>query len=213
MIDPFPDDDALVAALRAGDACAWNTFVARYERLIYAVPRRMGLDADESSDVMQDVLVAFLRGLPRLREAVTLPRWLSRTAFRIARERRMRRRRESPVDDPEIFAAVAVDTDVADLAARAEDAARARRALAALGGRCEELLTLLFLRDPPVAYGEIARRLGTPIGSLGPTRQRCLDRLLARMGGDEDAGRIRKPARRTLPAKARPPQSRTRRPR
>lgn len=213
MTDPYRDDDALVAALRRGDASAWNAFVTRYERLIYSVPRRMGLDADESADVMQDVLVAFLRGLPKLREAKTLPRWLTRTAFRIARERRMRRRREAPAEDPEIFAVVAADSDVADLVARAEDAARVRRALGGLGGRCEELLTLLFLCDPPVAYGEISRRLGMPIGSLGPTRQRCLERLLDLLGGAGDVKRIRPPARPTLSAKARPPQSRTRRPR
>ncbi len=206
MADPYLDDDALVAALKAGDERAWKTFVARYERLIYAVPRRMGLDADESSDVLQDVLVAFLRGLPRLREARTLPRWLTRTAFRVARERRMRRRRETTVDDPGVFAALADEVDVAGLAARAEDAARARRALTTLGGRCEELLTLLFLSDPAVAYRDIARRLATPIGSLGPTRQRCLERLLDLMGGDGEGGRIRSSPRPTSSTKARRPE-------
>lgn len=207
MADPYPDDDALVAALKAGDERAWMTFVARYERLIYAVPRRMGLDAAESSDVLQDVLVAFLRGLPRLREARTLPRWLTRTAFRVARERRRRRRRETTVDDPGVFAALADEVDVAGLAARAEDAVRARRALATLGGRCEELLTLLFLSDPPVAYREIARRLGRPVGALGPTRQRCLARLLDLMGGDGEGGRIRASPRPTSFTKDRRPEA------
>jgi RNA polymerase sigma factor (sigma-70 family) len=203
LIDPFPDDEALVAALRAGDQRAWNTFVARYERLVYAVPRRMGIDAAEASDVLQDVFVAFLRGLPRLRDARTVPRWLTRTAFRIARQRRARRRREAPAEDPGIFAAIAGDSDLAELCARAEDAARARRSLATLGGRCEELLTLLFLSEPPLAYREIAARLGTPVGSLGPTRRRCLERLLEQMGEGGDGERIRDTPRSTLQTKSR----------
>jgi len=212
--DPFPDDAALVAALRDDDREAWRAFLDRYERLIYSVPRRMGLDADDAADVFQDVLAAFLRGLPRLREPRTIPKWLTRTAFRLARERRMRHRREQPPDDPLSLERVADPADFADLLARAEDGARLRALVAGLTGRCPELLDLLFFVDPVPAYGDLARRLGVPIGSLGPTRQRCLDQLFVRLGADSTAGRIRSATRPTLkPEGATAPTRKPRRPR
>src|SRR5689334_889981 len=64
--DDPPDDADLVRRMQAGDEAAFREFLARYERLIYAIPRRMGLSADDAADVFQDVTIAFLKGLPRL---------------------------------------------------------------------------------------------------------------------------------------------------
>ena len=214
MRDPYPDDAALVAALRADEPRAWRLFLDRYERLIYSVPRRMGLDAEDAADVFQDVLAAFLRGLPRLREPRTIPRWLTRTAFRLARERRMRRRREPTMPDPADLERAADPADVAELFARAEDAVRLRALVASAAGRCPELLGLLFFAEPSPGYEEIARSMGMPIGSLGPTRQRCLDQLFALVGGESGGPRIRRSARPTLKPKGEvPPQRTPRRPR
>ena len=214
MRDPYPDEVALVAALRDDDGRAWRAFLDRYERLIYSVPRRMGLDPDDAADVFQDVLAAFLRGLPRLRDPRTIPKWLTRTAFRLARERRMRRRREPTLPDPASLGSIPDPREATDLVERAEDASRVRALVAQLPGRCPELLGLLFFTDPAPAYGDLARRLGMPIGSLGPTRQRCLDHLFARVGADSDASRIRRPVHPTLqPDGATAPKQKPRRPR
>jgi len=165
--------------MRRGDERAWAEFLDRYERLIFAVPRRMGLDREESADVFQDVAIAFLRGLPRLRDVRTIPRWLSQTAFRIARDRRVRQRREMHPEDDAFWEVV---PDPSPEVAEILDAFRARAAvhaaLAQLSERCRRMLTLLFLTDPAPSYAEIARRLAQPVGSIGPTRRRCLARAL-----------------------------------
>lgn len=165
--------------MRHGDERAWAEFLDRYERLIYAVPRRMGFNADEAADVLQEVVLAFLRGLPRLRDVRTVPRWLAQTSYRIARDRRARRRRELRPDDESFWETVA---DPAPEVAETLEVFRAREevraALAQLSERCRDLLSLLFLTDPAPSYAEIARRLSQPVGSLGPTRQRCLARAL-----------------------------------
>jgi RNA polymerase sigma factor (sigma-70 family) len=176
---PEPDDEALVARLRRGDGSAWVEFLDRYERLIYAVPRRMGLDPDDAADVFQEVVIAFLNGLPRLREPKTLPRWLTQTAFRIARDRRARGRREvRPKEETFWNTVVDSQSEVEGTLAVFEARRDVRAALEQVSPQCRELLTLLFLTDPAPSYTEIAHRLARPVGSLGPTRQRCLERML-----------------------------------
>jgi RNA polymerase sigma factor (sigma-70 family) len=176
---PEPDDAELVDRLRHGDERAWAEFLDRYERLIYAVPRRMGFDADEAADVLQEVALAFLRGLPRLRDAKTVPRWLAQAAYRIARDRRARHRRELRPDDESFWETVADPVpEVAETLEVFRARQEVRAALAQLSERCRDLLSLLFLTDPAPSYAEIARRLSRPVGSLGPTRQRCLKRAL-----------------------------------
>jgi RNA polymerase sigma factor (sigma-70 family) len=205
---PQPDDAALVARLKAGDESAWPVFLDRYERLIYAVPRRMGLDRDECADVFQEVSIAFLKGLPRLRDAKTIPRWLAQAAFRIARDRRARRRRELRPEDEAFWEVQADPTPaVLDLLETEEARRRVTVALAAVTPRCRELLGLLFLADPPPSYAEIARTLGQPVGALGPTRQRCLARMLEVL----DPGGIRPAGSPTLRGSASSPRARTRR--
>ena len=204
-----PDDAALIARLKAGDSRAWPIFLDRYERLIYSVPRRMGLDADEAADVFQEVSIAFLKGLPRLRDAKTIPRWLAQVAFRIARDRRARRKRELRPEDEGFWETRADPTPGVLDALESEEARReVTRALKAVTPRCRELLTLLFLTDPAPSYAEIARQLGQPIGALGPTRQRCLARMLEEL----QLGGIRPGSSSTLKVGAPPPGARTRRP-
>ena len=204
MHDREPDDAALVARLKAGDPRAWPQFLDRYERLIYAVPRRMGLDRDECADVFQEVAIAFLKGLPRLRDPKTIPRWLTQAAFRIARDRRARRKRELRPEDDAFWDAQPDPGPSAIDALESEEArARVQAALGRVSPRCRELLTLLFLADPPLPYAEIARRLGQPIGALGPTRSRCLARMLEALGTPERRpGGIRGGANPTLTVNA-----------
>lgn len=204
---PEPDDQALVARLRQGDERAWAEFLDRYERLIYSVPRRMGFDADESADVFQDVVVAFLSGLTRLRDSRTLPRWLAQTAFRIARDKRTRGRREVRPHDDAFWETVAdPGPDVTLVLAAFEARREVQAGLKQVSPRCRELLTLLFLSDPTPSYAEIAHRLSEPKGSLGPTRQRCLASMLKAL---KKRG-IKAPAESTLESNALTPHVRTR---
>lgn len=194
-LDPA-EDARLVQRCLAGDARAWEALVRRHERLVYAVARTYSLEEADLADVFQDVFTALVKGLPRLRDARALVRWLSSTTDRIALATALRRRRERAMTaDPEGLERVAgsdpwVGADLEEL----EEQATVRLALAGLHERCRRLLTALYYEDPPPSYAGLARRLGVPIGSLGPTRARCMERLrrglaaLAAAGGGISPG-------------------------
>lgn len=179
-----PELDArLVERCLGGDERAWAALVRRYERLVYAVGRSYRLSDDDLADVFQEVFAALVRGLPRLRDARSLCRWLASTTERIALATALRRRRErglhsddgnAPLDDLP-SADAPVGAAIEDL----EGQMMVRLALGALSPRCRGLLEALYYADPPGGYREIARAQRIPVGSIGPTRARCLERLRA----------------------------------
>jgi RNA polymerase sigma factor (sigma-70 family) len=176
-----PTEDArLVERCLAGDSKAWGVLVRRHERLVYAIGRSYRLSDEDLGDVFQEVFAALVRGLPRLREPRTLVRWLSSTTQRIARAIALKRRREQALtvgiewDEP----ALAADQPGAgEELERLEEQAMLRLAMGAISERCRNLLAALYFEDPAPSYEALSRRLGVPIGSLGPTRARCFDRL------------------------------------
>jgi len=179
QLDPM-EDQRLVEACLAGEPRAWEALVRRHERLVYAVARSYRLEGDDLADVFQEVFAALVRGLPRLQEPRTLVRWLSSTTERIARATALRTRREraiSPTVEPGVLAEVpgpeALEADLEAL----EQQALLRLALESLATRCRDLIQALYYEEPAPAYAEISRRLGIPVGSIGPTRSRCFERL------------------------------------
>jgi RNA polymerase sigma factor (sigma-70 family) len=198
---PADTDAELVGRARTGDAAAWEAIVRRHGGLVLAVARRRGLDAAGADDVVQEVFLALLRGLDGLANPQGLVRWLLTTAERTAaREARSRRRglgagsvaaagdEASGVPEP-------ADEDAPDALERLsglEDRHRVRLALESLGERCRDLLAVLYGRGAAGApsYDRVAAELGIPRGSIGPTRARCLARLLAILeaGGPPAAG-------------------------
>lgn len=188
LLDP-QEDARLVGRCLDGDARAWAALVRRHERLVYAVARSYRLPDADAGDVFQEVFAALVRGLPRLRDARTLVRWLASTTDRIARAAALRARREralglsgseEPIDIPADSPGVGADLE------QLEEQALVRLALAALPEGCRRLLEALYYEDPTPSYAAIAGRLRLPIGSLGPTRARCFERMrrhLARVSG------------------------------
>lgn len=164
----------------AGEARAWDALVRRHERLVYAIGRSYQLAHEDMGDVFQEVFAALFNGLPRLREGRTLVRWLASTTERIARATALRRRREAAreVHDELTFARLKDGNEPvgADLE-RLERQHQVRLALSGISDRCRRLLQALYYEDPTPSYGELAQRLGVPVGSLGPTRARCMNRL------------------------------------
>ena len=176
-----PELDArLVSRCIDGEARAWEALVRRHERLVYSIGRSYRLGDEDMADVFQDVFAALLRGLPRLREGRTLVRWLSSTSERIARTTALKRRREAAREDhaEETFAGLADQGEAvgADLE-KVERQHQVRMALGAVSERCKRLLEALYYEDPTPSYTELSQRLGVPVGSLGPTRARCMQRL------------------------------------
>ncbi len=210
VLDPA-EDARLVERCLAGDARAWEALVRRYERLVYAVGRSYRLAEPDMADVFQEVFAALVKGLPRMRDPRTLCRWLSSTSDRIARATALRRRREdalSAADSAELDQlAGAAETD-ADLE-QLEQQAMVRLALASLPERCRGLLHALYYEDPTPSYAELSRRLGVPVGSLGPTRARCFERL--RQALEAQAGPVGSisnlPAPTSLPGTKRSPRT------
>jgi RNA polymerase sigma factor (sigma-70 family) len=178
--DPL-EDQRLVERCLAGDAPSWERLVRRHERLVFAVARSYRLSDGDLADVFQEVFAALVGGLPRLREPRALVRWLSSTTQRIARALALRRRREQALSagDPAELAIPAEQDAIETDLERLEEQALVRLAMAALQPRCRRLLEALYYEDPAPAYADVARRLGVPMGSIGPTRARCFERLRA----------------------------------
>ena len=187
MSEPSPQTDAaLVARCRAGDASAWAALVRRFQRLVYAIALRAGLDEHAAADVFQTVFSRLLAHLPRLAQADKVQAWVVTTAKREAlRQRQLAQRHPSltRADDAE---GESLEDRIADESPLAEDAlaqlqqlALLRAGLDRLDRRCRELLLLLFNDDDDATpvYDEVARRLAMPVGSIGPTRARCLGKL------------------------------------
>ena len=189
-----PELDArLVARCLEGDRRAWNEIVTRHERLVYSVARSWRLSEEDLGDTFQEVFAALVRGLPRLRDGRTLVRWLSSTTDRVARAKALRGRREQALrqDDENALDRVAdagepVGADLEQL----ERQAAVRLALSQLPDRCQRLLLALYYEDPVPAYFELAQRLGVPVGSLGPTRARCMEKLREALASGPAGGGI-----------------------
>lgn len=179
------DDATLVARCLDNDGAAWATLVARHGPLAWSVIRRTGLAHDDASDAYQTTWLAALEQLPRIRDPHRFPAWIARTAYVQA----LRVRRGYGISRRVLARIPARETDdrVPDEELSAlEDRSRVAGALTAAGGRCEALLRLLYFERPAPEYREIAARLGMPIGSIGPTRARCLERVAKQLGLDEE---------------------------
>ncbi|RMG26757.1 MAG: sigma-70 family RNA polymerase sigma factor [Armatimonadetes bacterium] len=176
--DPSAQEDSrLVERCRKGDARAWEKLVEKYRHLVYSMPRRMGLNEDESADVFQQTFLALYTNLDRIEDGGAVPRWLAVTAARESlRALRFARRDVSESEVPLEEVIATEDATAEKEAVRAVEAEAIWRAVDSLGGRCAALLRMLFTEENP-SYEEISRALGMPVGAIGPTRARCLKKL------------------------------------
>jgi RNA polymerase sigma factor (sigma-70 family) len=186
---PFMEisDEKLLKDCRSGDQRAWETLVNRYQRLIYAVARRAGLDADQAAEVFQEVFTTLLEKLDDITQPERLHAWLVTTARRktwrlLSRESRWQRHGAADEETEDELEALPDNAALPDEALmQLEEQHRVRRAVAALDERCRKLLTLLFYSPEPLPYEEVARAIGAKEGSIGPTRARCLQKLMRQL--------------------------------
>jgi RNA polymerase sigma factor (sigma-70 family) len=187
MPGPTSDDDdaTLVARCRAGEAAAWELLVRRYQRLVYTVARRAGLDEHAAADVFQAVFGRLFEQLGRLRQPERLQAWIVTSAKREALALLRRQARTVPLDagdgdgDGDGAEAIADEGPLPEeLLGDLQLLHRLRLALDRLDARCRRLLTLLFADDDErLPYEQVSRQLELPVGSIGPTRARCLGKL------------------------------------
>lgn len=178
-------DKQLLLACRNGDQAAWEALITRYQRLIYAIPRRAGLDDDQAADVFQEVFTTLFQKLDDIDQPERLHSWLVTTARRktwrvISKERNSQYRvTDDESDSAEELSKIADEAALPDeVLLKLEEQHRVRTAVATLDDRCRKLLTMLFYEAEPPSYAEIATSLGTSEGSIGPTRARCLEKML-----------------------------------
>ena len=174
-----PDDVALVLACRRGDQDAWEALVTRYERLVYAIARRAGLDQEQATDVYQRVFIALVESLDSIERPAQLGAWLISTT-RHESWRLLRRARTAGQLFADAGQALELQDDTPppdDWVLLLEEQQRVRAAVAALPERCRRLIEALFFEPYPRPYAEIAAALGINEGSIGPTRARCLQKL------------------------------------
>lgn len=175
-------DDPIVIALvgRAsdGDQAAWNEIVDRFGPLVWSICRRFRLSDMDAHDVGQNVWLRLVEYLPSLREPAALPGWLATTTRReCLRVQRLTWQNEKQLGQPDIDVPADEETTRVDrwLIEHERDSAL-RTAFAQLGERCRQLLAML-MRDPPEPYAKISADLSIPVGSIGPSRARCLQQL------------------------------------
>jgi RNA polymerase sigma factor (sigma-70 family) len=171
----------LVARANDGDNDAWDELVERYAVLLLAICRRYRLTAAATDDVCQTVWLRLVEHLSELDQPAALAGWLKTTTTReCLRAIRIAQRQASlgELVDPEGFD-VAADENLTGVDRRLLDEERRRAILTAfddLDADCRRLLSLLA-REPRLSYEEISRELGRPLGSIGPSRLRCLQKL------------------------------------
>jgi len=169
----------LVALARDADEVAWKALVHRYRNVIWAASASFRFDRDTRDDVFQMTCLRLIDHLDSIREPERLAGWLSVTARRECLAIIRERARWNPQDDFESNAADGPPVDSAVI--RDETVRIVAAALAEIEERCQELLRLV-VAEPPLGYETIAEILGVPVGSIGPTRARCLEKLARRPG-------------------------------
>jgi RNA polymerase sigma factor (sigma-70 family) len=168
----------LVRRAAGGDRTAWECLVDQFSRLIWAMTRDFRLAESDAADVVQATWLRLLEHIDRIEYPERVGSWLATTARHECLRHLAARKRVALVDDQDAaFGGAAVHQPEVDERLLAEERARAvRAAMSTLPSRSQRLLELL-MADPPVSYTEISDQLGLPIGSIGPTRGRCLERL------------------------------------
>jgi RNA polymerase sigma factor (sigma-70 family) len=170
-------DARLVGACLDGNEQAWATLITKYKNLIYSIPLKYGAPPQDAADIFQSVCLELFSELPRLRRAEAVRSWIIKVTSHQSYhwKRKLRRLAEdelTPIDEEELSSDLPPD-----VMEQIERAQILREAVAALPPRCREIIRLLFYEPEPIAYRDLAARLGLATGSIGFIRGRCLQRL------------------------------------
>jgi RNA polymerase sigma factor (sigma-70 family) len=175
------DDMRLVKECLSGNEDAWFALIEKYKALIYSIPIKYGLSQQDASDVFQATCLELLARLPELRKPRALPKWLMQVAhhecyrWRRSQQRMVSRDTEPGLPEPE---APAIAQSVLEQTQKEQ---MLREAVRLLTPQCQRLVALLFFETPARPYAEVAKELRLALGSIGFTREKCLERLRRRL--------------------------------
>jgi RNA polymerase sigma factor (sigma-70 family) len=186
---------SLVAGAIDGHPDAWSALVTRLERVVWKSVNMMTFDHEARDDAFAATWLRLAERLDTIREPEKLPGWLATTACNEVRQIIRQRSRQQTMQGAEWATSTGGVGDLLDTLAgdegdhsRGMQLAESRRDVRAAFGRldaqCREIITVLVLADPPVPYEQASERLGRPIGSLGPSRRRCLQKMKSLLEGD-----------------------------
>lgn len=180
---------SLIEACLLGEEGAWETLLGRYSGLIYSVALRYGLSEVEAADVFQNVCLSLWRSLEQLRDFSRLEAWLMTVSARLAwQQARERFHLHLGLALPEGEVPEAEAGAPEEVLLLKEEWRTLGEALGRLPQRCRRLVWHLFYDPSAPSYAEVAQRLGMPLGSIGPVRRRCLERLRALLEAAETPG-------------------------
>ena len=174
---PGWNDARLVRECLRGNEEAWSLLINKYKALIYSIPVKYGLPPHDAADVFQVTCTELLVRLPELREPRALPKWLMQVAhhecYRWKRQQQRVISRDSETDLPEPETPPIAEGVIQ----QTQEEQMLREAMSTLSPQCRRLVELLFFETPSRPYAEIAKELGLAVGSIGFTRQKCIERL------------------------------------
>jgi RNA polymerase sigma factor (sigma-70 family) len=173
------DLTALIERCRVGDSAAWEILVDRFADFVYSVAKRYRLNSDDADDVFQQTFQALHQSLNRIENPETLPKWLAVTASRLSLKTVRIQQRTTPLQSGDADLTEVLEAEDASAEASALQACESEElhlALVKLGGKYQSLLHLLYLTEDS-SYQAVSDSLGIPIGAIGPTRARCLEKL------------------------------------
>jgi len=182
------DVSQLVGRAADGDQQAWERLVDQYARLIWAMTRDYRLKESDAADVAQITWLRLLEHIHRLENPQRVGSWLATTARNECLRYVAARKKIVLTDDHDALqAAFAHQPEIDERLLATERSQTVRDAMSQLPQRWRQLLEML-MADPPASYTEISDQLGFPVGSIGPTRQRCLARLRQLLDAEEAFG-------------------------
>jgi RNA polymerase sigma factor (sigma-70 family) len=171
------ETQALVRAAARGDQRAWVALHRRYDRLVRHVVRGFGLDAPASGELVQATWCRLVEHIAALRRPECLASWLGRTARNECLQALRRSARELPTEGDALEALAGGEHDPEPVLEDGRLAARVAEAFGGLPDEQQRLVRLVLLTEPKPSYEEIGALLGRPVGSIGPTLGRCVDKL------------------------------------
>jgi RNA polymerase sigma factor (sigma-70 family) len=169
-------DTRLVKECLAGSEDAWALLIEKYKSLIYSIPVKYGLPAQEAADVFQATCMELLARLPELREPRALPKWLMQVAHHQCYRWKQQQGRLVSRDSEEL-PTPETPAIAESLVQQTQEEQMLREAMAALSPQCRRMVELLFFETPARPYAEVAAELGLALGSIGFIRQKCIQRL------------------------------------
>ena len=174
--DILNTDRDLIRACRSGDARAWERLLDKYERLVFSISLNYGLTTDDAADVTQITFTILLQNLNTLPDDIRLSPWLATVARRHTWRLLAQNRREAVNPDEDLAGNKALG-GIVDNRERQELAEWLYQGLGLLDERCRQLLLALYFDVEEPSYAEVADHMKMPIGSIGPTRARCLEQM------------------------------------